>query len=151
MLRVTGLCAGNSPVTGEFPAQMASNSENVSIWWRYHATKFRATTWFQNPNLKSGPRSSSMHHIHIFSWWKYHWLQPTDVNYVYDQSNMLDHDDGDDWCHCSWLEDIMSGSDIDGLVQEGRNSIVNALEQRMSCTNPSLFIIAGLAYQNAIF
>ena len=31
-LRVTGLCAGNSPVTGEFPAQMASNTENVSIW-----------------------------------------------------------------------------------------------------------------------
>ena len=23
---------GNSPVTGEFPAQMASNAENVSIW-----------------------------------------------------------------------------------------------------------------------
>ena len=35
-LRVTGLCAGNSPVTGEFPAQMASNAENVSIWWRHH-------------------------------------------------------------------------------------------------------------------
>ena len=33
-LRVTGLCAGNSPGTGEFPAQMASNAENVSIWWR---------------------------------------------------------------------------------------------------------------------
>ena len=32
-LRVTGLCAG----TGEFPAQMASNAENVSIWWRHHA------------------------------------------------------------------------------------------------------------------
>ena len=28
---VTGLCAGNSPVTGEFPAQIASNAENVSI------------------------------------------------------------------------------------------------------------------------
>ena len=27
---------GNSPVTGEFPAQMASNAENVSIWWRHH-------------------------------------------------------------------------------------------------------------------
>ena len=26
-LRVTGLCAGNSPVPGEFPAQMASNAE----------------------------------------------------------------------------------------------------------------------------
>ena len=22
--------------TGEFPAQMASNAENVSIWWRHH-------------------------------------------------------------------------------------------------------------------
>ena len=35
-LRVTGLRAGYSPVTGEFPAQMASNAENVSIWWRHH-------------------------------------------------------------------------------------------------------------------
>ena len=30
-LRVTGFCAGNSPGTGEFSAQMASNAENVSI------------------------------------------------------------------------------------------------------------------------
>ena len=29
-------CDGNSPGTGEFPAQMASNAENVSIWWRHH-------------------------------------------------------------------------------------------------------------------
>ena len=35
-LRVTGLCAENSPVTDEFPAQRASNAENVSIWWRHH-------------------------------------------------------------------------------------------------------------------
>ena len=35
-LRVTGLCAGNSPVTGEFSAQMATNVENVPIWWRHH-------------------------------------------------------------------------------------------------------------------
>ena len=35
--RVTGLCAGNSPVTGEFPAQRTSNAENVSICWRHHA------------------------------------------------------------------------------------------------------------------
>ena len=35
-LRVTGLCARNSPVTGEFPAQMVSNVENVSIWWRHY-------------------------------------------------------------------------------------------------------------------
>ena len=30
-LRVTGLCAGNSPVT--------INAENVSIWWRHHVIK----------------------------------------------------------------------------------------------------------------
>ena len=30
-LRVTGLCAGNSPGTGQFPTQMASYAENVSI------------------------------------------------------------------------------------------------------------------------
>ena len=35
-LRVTGLCEGNSPGTGEFPAQMASYAQNVSIWWRHH-------------------------------------------------------------------------------------------------------------------
>ena len=30
-LRVTGLCEGNSPVTGEFPTQKASNAETVSV------------------------------------------------------------------------------------------------------------------------
>ena len=40
-LRVTGLCAGNSPGTGEFSAQMASNAENVSIWWRHHGLHYK--------------------------------------------------------------------------------------------------------------
>ena len=30
-LRVTGVCEGNSPMTDDFPAQRASNAENVSI------------------------------------------------------------------------------------------------------------------------
>ena len=42
--RVTSLCAGNSPVTDEFPAQMASNAENVSIWWRHHVVSY--DTWY---------------------------------------------------------------------------------------------------------
>ena len=37
-VRITGLCAGNSPGTGEFPTQRASNAENVSIWWRHHVS-----------------------------------------------------------------------------------------------------------------
>ena len=34
-LRVTVLWAETSPGTGEFPAQMASYAENISIWWRH--------------------------------------------------------------------------------------------------------------------
>ena len=37
--RVTGLCAGNSPATGEFPAQKASSAENGSIWWHHHVLR----------------------------------------------------------------------------------------------------------------
>ena len=36
-LRVIGLCVANSLVTGEFPAQKASNAEYVPIWWHHHA------------------------------------------------------------------------------------------------------------------
>ena len=42
-LCVTGLCVGNSPGTSEFPAQTASNAENVSIWWRHHESGHRHT------------------------------------------------------------------------------------------------------------
>ena len=37
-VRVTGFCARNSPVTGEFLTQRASNAENVTIWWRHHVS-----------------------------------------------------------------------------------------------------------------
>ena len=59
-LRVTGLCAGNSPGTGEFPAQMASYAENVSIWWRHHdrqdfdtpcQTGDHVIIWFLHPQI----------------------------------------------------------------------------------------------------
>ena len=45
-LRVTGLCEGNSPLTGDFPTQRASNAENVSIWWRHHGNVFADHTMF---------------------------------------------------------------------------------------------------------
>ena len=44
-LRVTGLCVGNSAVTGEFPAQRTSNAENVSIWWRHRGQKAISISW----------------------------------------------------------------------------------------------------------
>ena len=46
-LRITGLCVGNSPGTSEFPAQRASNAENVSIWWRHHESQ--STIFMRTP------------------------------------------------------------------------------------------------------
>ena len=40
-LLVTGLCAGNSPVTGEFPEQRASNAENFPILMTSSCNEFR--------------------------------------------------------------------------------------------------------------
>ena len=53
-LRVTGLCVWNSPGTGEFPAQMASNAENVSIWWRHHGLALPVTQ--VNPILRANSK-----------------------------------------------------------------------------------------------
>ena len=44
-LRVTGLCAGNSPVIDEFFAQKVSNAGNVSIWWRRNANSRLIGPW----------------------------------------------------------------------------------------------------------
>ena len=72
-LRVTGLCAGNSTVTGEFPAQMASNAENVSIWWRHHGVQSMGTavkiacklqSYFQHINQFTG----CIPYIYIYSY-----------------------------------------------------------------------------------
>ena len=62
-LRVTGLFEGNSPLTREFPAQRASNAENVSIWWRNHE-------WPPNENFIAGKTTESDFqvcpiHVHI--------------------------------------------------------------------------------------
>ena len=44
-LRVTGLCEWKPPVTGEFTIQMASNTENVSIWWCHHGFNHLSIWW----------------------------------------------------------------------------------------------------------
>ena len=52
-LRVTGLCAWNSPMTDEFPTQRVSNAENVSIWWRHHEKK-AFVKWVPDPIIVLG-------------------------------------------------------------------------------------------------
>ena len=61
-LRVTGLCEGNSPWTGEFPAQRASNAENVSIWWCHHALKGKLLGVFCEFKLQYINSTSKLHH-----------------------------------------------------------------------------------------
>ena len=61
-LRATGLCKGNSPVIGEFPAQKASNAETVSIWWRHH--EFRWSHW---RNFCKSDISAAVKHINDLS------------------------------------------------------------------------------------
>ena len=46
--RVTGLCVENLPGTGEFPAQMASNAENIPVWWRYHVEILMVSQCYNN-------------------------------------------------------------------------------------------------------
>ena len=75
-VRVTGLCAGNSPGTGEFPAQRASNAENGPIWWRHHAMWNRhrraiSTVMPLTPQSKYGPQITFMVYISI------RWQTPT--------------------------------------------------------------------------
>ena len=90
-LDVTRLCIGNSPVTCEFPTQMANNAENVSIWWRHHDILFvkwaRGQTlvmyllwWFQTgkPPILINPchaefMSGNMKYIFAFFITSQHW------------------------------------------------------------------------------
>ena len=60
-LRVTGLCAGNSPVTGEFPLQRASNAENVAIWWRHHVCQKVYDGFASSTTHSSNPPPSTNH------------------------------------------------------------------------------------------
>ena len=65
-LRVTGLCVGNSSGTCKFPAQMASNAENFSIWWRHHGKTLRAELPWWNTKC-----SRISYHSSTVKWLRY--------------------------------------------------------------------------------
>ena len=86
--RVTGLCVGNSPVTGEFPARRASNAENFSIWWHHRELQIRdqwstripqprrVKTAVGNGWIATGHGSKSIglySQTEIMCYWKYGW------------------------------------------------------------------------------
>ena len=65
---VTGHCAGNSPGTGEFPAQMTSNAENVSIWWRHHASPRENVPSAKLPQMRMSSRGN-VHNFYLTPIW----------------------------------------------------------------------------------
>ena len=76
-LRVTGLCAANSPGTGEFPAQMASNAENVSIWWRHHG-RLAIPIYVNGLDYQAKTKMINCNQIMIifrfqYAWWRHKW------------------------------------------------------------------------------
>ena len=81
-LRVTGLCAGNSPVTGEFPAQRASNAENVSIWWRHHTLVTRGSP-SQTGRFHTVKGSVKRHEVTIFCY-KFSQYRARECHWKYD-------------------------------------------------------------------
>ena len=70
-LRVTGLCVGNSPGTGEFPAQMASNAENVSIWWRHYVLNDYALSICKHSDIEVHICAESA--VEVFRCWHSPW------------------------------------------------------------------------------
>ena len=73
-LRVTGLCAGNSPVNGEFSAQRASNAENVSIWLSYHVKDAREnwyrSSWFAHcRNVHNAIKHYDIMTLNVMLWY----------------------------------------------------------------------------------
>ena len=60
-------CAGNSPETGEFPAQNASDLANVSIWWRHNAkspASLLSTQLFVQEQIKENIKAP--HHLPLW-------------------------------------------------------------------------------------
>ena len=72
------LC-GELPGTGEFPAQMTSNAENVSIWWRHHDIELTLT----QRCIKQDGRHIIQKKIHCLS----ESLYRNSQNYTYAESN----------------------------------------------------------------
>ena len=86
-LRVNGLCVGNSPGTGEFPAQMASYAENVSIWWRHHAMSHTFGYLLDFGDVTSHVWLSNTLLFDIFIRWIVHNVTDDQMNYAYSECN----------------------------------------------------------------
>ena len=83
-LRVTGLCAGNSTVTGEFPTHRASNTEYIPIWWRHHLNNMGK--WIplfdQMVHMWYNPNKTTKNNIMHFMGYMEHCIQYVHIIYI---------------------------------------------------------------------
>ena len=74
-LLVTDLCAGNSPVTGEFPTQRASNEDNLSILmtssWALQISLYVLICPFNCRKSEHAPRKHIVSTCNIHTRWTY--------------------------------------------------------------------------------
>ena len=72
---VTGVCEGNSPLTGKFPAQRASNAKNVSIWWHHHGITALPWKWHaQVYRMLYGLSMDTKTSVVTYHWFNFLWL-----------------------------------------------------------------------------
>ena len=113
----TGLCAGNSPETGEFPAQRASNAENISIWSRHHGgcTGYWYHTWWKtmiclprqyHAGLMTQAATAAIHVHYDVIKWKYFSRYYPFVRGIHRWPSQRDSN-ADIWCFliCAWTDD----------------------------------------------
>ena len=86
-LRVTGLCARNSPETGEFPAQMASNADfffhlMTSSWRSHHQTWTSHCIDRTAPNMATCQVLLSV--LTLRCPWHFGWLNAFDSSHSHD-------------------------------------------------------------------
>ena len=116
-LRVTDLFAGNSPVTGEFPAQKDSNAENVSIWWRHLGMNYSSQLlWSMDLRVELWSMILQMLEQHIWLFWFSHAI-------MYQQRHVK-----------TKLPNFIK---FDGLVLDCSHSSALTMELLQSCTKPS--------------
>ena len=80
-LCVTGLCEGDSPVSGEFPAQRASKAENVFIWWRHHVIRHKVCSLLCGAFFVVIISSFLANRVFLFSIFQDHFTCTLAVNY----------------------------------------------------------------------
>ena len=109
--------------TGEFPAQMASNAENVSIWWRHHVS---ASSFREYANMMTSPTRN------IFCVTGPLWGEFAGHQWI----PVKKASDAELWCFlliCTWLNGWANHRDAGDLRRHHAHYDVTSIWSNVSC------------------